>query len=63
MPPSKKIPDDSPAHDLRRLRQLLGKIAEACAEGAATGTIITDRNKYARCLSHIAAAMGELPES
>lgn len=63
MPPTKRIPEPDVSNDLRSLRILLGRVAEACAEGATKANIITDRNRYARCLSHIAAAIAELPES
>lgn len=63
MPPTKKIPEPSASNDLRSLRLLLGAVAEACAEGSTKALITSDRNRYARSLSHIAAAIAELPES
>ncbi len=57
MPPAKKVSDE-----IRSTREAVGILVQVVAERAVNGQVISDRKHYAAALSHLAAALAELPD-
>jgi hypothetical protein len=59
MPPAKR---PCVNEDLRHLRPALALLIKELTERATAGPVTSDRNTYARVLSHVAMALAQLPE-
>jgi hypothetical protein len=58
MPPAKQPTSD----EIRSTREAVAILVQVVADRATTGRFISDRKHYARALSHLAAALAELPD-